>query len=202
MPFSCPEEYFRDASVQVKVLFKSSPAQGSAEIEEYAMLGLKIGDLARQAGVAPSTLRYYEKAGLLPAPARISKRRHYDRQSLGRIRIILIARDAGFTVNETRTFLNGFPFGATPAVRWRAMAKKKLAELEVLAARVNAMKALLDASFHCECRRLEDCERLIAGQKSCRIGNGVRESASKDRLRRARKTMTGSIRGRGERHEV
>jgi len=48
------------------------------------------------------------------------------------------------------------------------------------------MKALLEASFHCECRRLEDCERLIASQKSCRIGTGVRESVSKDRLRRLR----------------
>src|SRR5271167_397398 len=150
------------------------------------MLGLKIGEVARQAGVAASTLRYYEKAGLLPAPARISKQRHYDRQILGRIRIILTARDAGFTVSETRTFFEGFPFGATPAARWRAMAKKKLAELEVLAARVNAMKALLEASFHCECRRLEDCERLIASQKSCSIGAGARESASKDRLKRLR----------------
>jgi MerR family redox-sensitive transcriptional activator SoxR len=155
-------------------------------MEMHAMPGLKIGDVARQAGVAPSTLRYYEKVGLLPAPARISKRRHYDRQILGRIRIILIARDAGFTLSETRTFFNGFPFAATPAVRWRAMARKKLDELEVLAARVNEMKALLEASFHCECRRLEDCERLIASQKSCRIGTGVRESVSKDRLRRLR----------------
>jgi MerR family transcriptional regulator, redox-sensitive transcriptional activator SoxR len=156
----------------------------AAGIEEKFMLGLKIGEVARRAGVAASTLRYYEKAGLLPAPARISKRRHYDRQVLGRIRIILIARDAGFTVSETRTFFDGFPFGTTPAARWRAMARKKLGELEVLASRVNEMKALLEASFHCECRRLEDCERLIARQKSCGARPGARESASKHRLTR------------------
>jgi MerR family transcriptional regulator, redox-sensitive transcriptional activator SoxR len=150
------------------------------------MLGLKIGDVARQAGVAPSTLRYYEKSGLLPAPARISKRRHYDRQIIGRIRIILIARAAGFTVSETRTFFDGFPSGAPPAARWRAMAQKKLGELEVLAARVNEMKALLEASFHCECRSLQDCERLIAGPKSCSIDPGVRPSAPRDRLKRLR----------------
>ena len=79
------------------------------------MTGVSIGEIARRAGVAPSALRYYEKAGLLPAPARLSKRRRYDAQILGRIRIIRLARDAGFTVSETRTFMSAFTFGSTPA---------------------------------------------------------------------------------------
>lgn len=53
------------------------------------MQGFMIGELARRAGVATSALRYYEKAGLLPPPARASNRRQYDRGVLGRIRIIL-----------------------------------------------------------------------------------------------------------------
>jgi MerR family redox-sensitive transcriptional activator SoxR len=131
------------------------------------MPGLSIGAIARRAGVAPSALRYYEKAGLLPAPARLSKQRRYDAQVLGRIRIIRLARDAGFTVSETRTFLSAFPLGSTPAARWRAMATGKLAQLDVLIARVSVMKSILEASFRCECRRLEDCERLLAASKPC-----------------------------------
>jgi MerR family redox-sensitive transcriptional activator SoxR len=149
------------------------------------MPGLTIGEVARQVGVAASALRYYEKAGLLPAPARSSKRRQYDRQMLGRIRIILLARDAGFTVSETRTFLSGFPLGATPAARWRAMATQKLAELDALIARVTDMKSILEASFHCECRRLEDCERLIAAKKPCSTSSDrTRANATEVRLRR------------------
>jgi DNA-binding transcriptional MerR regulator len=129
------------------------------------MAGLNIGEVARRAGVATSTLRYYEKEGLLPAPARSSKRRQYEQQILGRIRIILLARDAGFTVTETRTFLDGFRLGAKPAVRWRAMAKQKLGELDALLERVAHMKSILEASFRCECRRLEDCERLVAARR-------------------------------------
>ena len=72
------------------------------------MKGLMIGELARQAGVAASALRYYEKAGLIPSPVRASNRRLYDHGVLGRIRIILLARDAGFSISETRTFLDGF----------------------------------------------------------------------------------------------
>jgi len=130
------------------------------------MAGLMIGHLARQAGVATSALRYYEKAGLLPAPARASNRRQYDPGVLGRIRIILLARDAGFSVSETRTFLNGFPVGTKPALRWRAMAERKLAELDELTARLSQMRSILKASFNCECRQLEECERLIAA-KAC-----------------------------------
>jgi DNA-binding transcriptional MerR regulator len=76
----------------------------------------------------------------------------------------LLARAAGFSVSETKTFLSGFQLGATPAARWRALAQQKLSELDALIDRVAEMKALLEASFRCDCRRLEDCERLIAAK--------------------------------------
>ena len=131
------------------------------------MAGLMIGEVARQAGEATSALRYYERAGLLPPPARASNRRQYDKGVLGRIRIILLARDAGFSIGEMRTFLNGFPVGTRPALRWRAMAKRKIAELDELTTRLSKMRSILDASFNCECRQLEDCERLIAAKACC-----------------------------------
>jgi MerR family redox-sensitive transcriptional activator SoxR len=151
------------------------------------MTALTIGVVARQAGVAASALRYYEKAGLLPPPLRSSKRRVYDPQILGRIRIILLARQAGFSVRETQTFLSGFPLGATPAARWQSMAKQKLVELDALMKRVAEMKSLLEASFQCECRRLEDCERWIAAKKPGGADtNSTKPSASKDPLQRLR----------------
>jgi DNA-binding transcriptional MerR regulator len=138
------------------------------------MAALMIGELARRAGVATSALRYYEKAGLLTSPARVSNRRQYDPGVLGRIGIILLARDAGFSVSETRTFLNGFPVGIKPALRWRAMAKRKIVELDELTARLSQMRSILNASFNCECRRLEDCERLIAAKACCDPDSGSR----------------------------
>jgi DNA-binding transcriptional MerR regulator len=137
-----------------------------------------IGELARLAGVATSALRYYEKAGLLAPPPRASKRRQYDPRVLGRIRIILLARDAGFSISETRTFLNGFPVGTRPALRWRAMAKRKLAELDELTTRLSQMRSILNASFHCECHLLEDCERLIAAKARCNPGSGSRKATT------------------------
>lgn len=124
-------------------------------------MGLLIGEVARRAGLSTSALRYYEKAGLLPPPARVSKRRVYDAKVLGRIRVILLALDAGFTVKETRTFLSGYPLTATPAERWRALAAKKLAELDAQMTRLGQMKAILNDSFQSRCVRIEDCEKWM-----------------------------------------
>jgi MerR family redox-sensitive transcriptional activator SoxR len=122
-------------------------------------VGLLIGEVARRCGLSASALRYYERAGLLPPPARVSKRRVYAPKALGRIRIILLARHAGFTVTETRTFLSGYPVSTTPAERWRALAAKKLVELDVQMTRLTEMKSILNDNFRCRCLRLEDCEK-------------------------------------------
>ena len=124
-------------------------------------MGLLIGEVARRAGLSTSALRYYEKAGLLPPPSRVSKRRIYDGRVLGRIRVILLALDAGFTVKETKTFLSGFPTTTTPAERWRALAAKKLAELEAQMTRLTQMQSILRDSFRCHCMRMEDCEKYM-----------------------------------------
>ena len=124
-------------------------------------MGLLIGDVARRAGLSTSALRYYERVGLLPPPARVSKRRIYDAKVLGRIRIVLLALDAGFTVKETKTFLSGYPLTTTPAERWRALTTKKLAEVDAQLTRLAQMKSILNESFHCRCTRIEDCEKYM-----------------------------------------
>ncbi len=126
---------------------------------------MPIGELARAAGLAPSAIRYYEKAGLLPKPGRQSGQRRYGAESAARLRIIQLARDAGFTIAETRTFLAGFSPATTPAARWRALAERKLVELEAQSQRIARMRKLLESSFHCGCLRIEDCERAIAARE-------------------------------------
>jgi MerR family redox-sensitive transcriptional activator SoxR len=125
------------------------------------MSSMAIGELARSTGLAPSAIRYYEKAGLSPKPARQSGQRRYAAAAVGRLRMIQIAREAGFTISETRTFLSGFSETTPPAARWRSLAQRKLAELDTLMARAARMKALLESSFHCDCLRIDDCERAI-----------------------------------------
>lgn len=123
------------------------------------MSSMPIGALARMAGLAASAIRYYESQGLLPKPVRRAGQRRYSSQDLGRLRIIQLALSAGFTVAETRTFLTGFSATVAPAARWRALAERKLAELNEQMQRCLRMKELLESNFRCKCPSLASCER-------------------------------------------
>jgi len=56
-----------------------------------------IGSLARQAGVRPSAIRYYERLGLLPPPPRHGGRRSYDSDAVARLALVQFALATGFT---------------------------------------------------------------------------------------------------------
>jgi MerR family redox-sensitive transcriptional activator SoxR len=128
-----------------------------------------IGEVARRAGVRPSALRYYESAGLLPAPARENGRRRYDgevlREVLDRLAVIRVAQQAGFTISEIKTLLDGFSEDVPPSERWRILAQDKLPEVEALVERAVGMRDLLERGLRCECLRLEDCA-LVGGGAS------------------------------------
>jgi MerR family transcriptional regulator, redox-sensitive transcriptional activator SoxR len=132
------------------------------------MRELSIGEVARAAGVAASTLRYYERVGILPAPPRRSRQRRYDEGVFGRIELIRLALQAGFSISETRTFLCGFSGDTPPAARWRALAARKLEEVDALMQRAQRMKALLESSFRCRCPSLADCERYLCDMRRTR----------------------------------
>ena len=125
------------------------------------MSGIPIGELARTTGLAASAIRYYEAAGLLPKPSRRGGQRRYGPEAIGRLRIIQIARAAGFTVAETRIFLTGFSSSVPPAARWRSLAERKLAEIKLQLRRCAQMQQLLETSFRCGCAQLGDCEQAL-----------------------------------------
>jgi MerR family redox-sensitive transcriptional activator SoxR len=129
------------------------------------MNGISIGTLSRTVGLASSAIRYYERAGLLAKPARQSGQRRYAAAAIGRLRIIKVAREAGFTISETKTFLCGFSETTPPAARWRSLAQRKLEDLSTAMVRIQRMKEVLETSFRCGCLRIEDCERAIVGAR-------------------------------------
>jgi MerR family redox-sensitive transcriptional activator SoxR len=126
------------------------------------MDGMSIGEVARRAGLEPSAIRYYESAGLLPAPPRAGGRRRYDPEILEWLSLIALAREAGFTIAEIRQLVTDFAPGTPPAARWAALAARKLAEIDAMVARAERMRAVLRVALDCGCFRLEDCSALLA----------------------------------------
>ena len=131
------------------------------------MESMSIGEVARNTGVRPSALRYYEGVGLLPLPERANGRRRYDgellREVLDRLAVVRVAKQAGFTISEIRTLLDGFSEDTPPSERWRILARDKLPDVEALVERSLSMKDLLERGLRCECLRLEECSLVGNG---------------------------------------
>ena len=57
---------------------------------------MKVAELARRAGVAPSAVRFYEETGVLPSALRLANGyREYDATALGRLRLVVALRRLG-----------------------------------------------------------------------------------------------------------
>jgi DNA-binding transcriptional MerR regulator len=93
---------------------------------------MRSGELAKAAGVSVDTLRHYEKKGLLPVPQRADNRyRLYPPAALQRVRLIQRALDMGFTLNDLGRVLRQRDMGGVPCGEVRAIAAKRLEELEL-----------------------------------------------------------------------
>lgn len=76
---------------------------------------MRIGELARRSGLATTALRYYDKAGLLPASTRTaSGYRAYDPDVLPRLAFIRSAQAVGLSLREIREVIGIRDLGTAP----------------------------------------------------------------------------------------
>ena len=125
------------------------------------MAELTISQVAQETGLRPSTLRYYEKIGLLLAPKRICGRRRYERSVLDRLALIIFAKKAGFRLREIRVLRSRNLTGRLLQQGWRQMAEEKRTSLELIITQTQEAKARLEALSQCGCRDLDECGRRI-----------------------------------------
>ena len=73
---------------------------------------MRLDDLAREAGVATTTVRLYQNKGLLPGPRLVGRTGFYDETHLGRLRLIGQLQDRGFSLASIRHMLETRDSGA------------------------------------------------------------------------------------------
>ena len=118
---------------------------------------MKIGQIAAEAGVTVDTVRFYERVGVLPPPARTeSGYRDYDRDTIERIKLTRELQAIGFTVTDAVDALAAHDAGGATreSEQWRLQAvldrvDGKLADLNALRRRIVEAQ---DACAHGQCR--------------------------------------------------
>jgi MerR family redox-sensitive transcriptional activator SoxR len=127
---------------------------------------LSISEVARQIGLRPSAIRYYEQIGILPTAQRVSGQRRYDATVLHRLIVIQRARQTGFTLGEIKQLFFGFRAGTPPSIRWQKLKKRKIIELDAMLEHIQNMRAVLEEQGNCRCTALEECGKKMF-EKQC-----------------------------------
>jgi MerR family redox-sensitive transcriptional activator SoxR len=116
---------------------------------------MRIGEVAEQAGVTTSLIRYYERIGLLPAPERVSGQRRYDAAVLRRLAVIDVAQRAGLSLEEIAELVHA---GNEPiSDQLRELAQRKLPEIDALIDRAQRVRAWLQTATDCGCQTIDEC---------------------------------------------
>ena len=129
-------------------------------------MALSISEVAKQIGLRPSAIRYYEQIGILPAAHRVSGQRRYDVTALHRLVVIQRARQTGFTLTEIKQLFFGFRAGTPPSVRWQKLKRQKIVELDAMLEHIQTMRDLLEQQGKCRCTALEECGKKMF-EKHC-----------------------------------
>jgi DNA-binding transcriptional MerR regulator len=98
--------------------------------------------LADEVGVTADTVRYYERVGLLPAPARTSAGyRAFGPEAVDRMRFIQGAQRLGLTLTDIRDLLSVRDTGVCPCEPAEQLLRRRLAEVDAHLARLTALRA-------------------------------------------------------------
>ena len=107
------------------------------------MPALKVGEVAKRAGVNLQTIHYYERRGLLSKPPRTGANyRAYPADAVLRVRFVKRAQELGFTLKEIKELLS---LRAAPRTRCADVRQRATAKVQDIDAKVRTLQAMRKA---------------------------------------------------------
>ncbi|WP_319420473.1 heavy metal-responsive transcriptional regulator [Pleurocapsa sp. FMAR1] len=109
------------------------------------LTNLKIGELAKQTGLAVGTLRYYSDLGLLqPVHRGDNGYRYYSQDASQQVEFIKKAQALGFTLEEIKQILNVRDRGEKPCSLVQSLLDSKIEQIQIQIRRMTLFKAELE----------------------------------------------------------
>lgn len=107
---------------------------------------MTIGKLAKEAGIGVETIRFYEREGLLPRPARVagSGYRQYAPENIQRLGFIRQAKELGFSLKEIRELLSLRATSKAKCGSVKLKAQRKIADVEKKITDLHAIRGALE----------------------------------------------------------
>ena len=118
---------------------------------------LDIGVVAARSGMATSTLRYYERLGIVACDDRKGLRRQYQPEILSTLAMIALCQRAGFNLTEIKALL-----ATGGGAEWKVLAARKRDELRGKARRLVLLADQIDHALGCRSANAFDCEHFQA----------------------------------------
>src|SRR5918993_2974310 len=107
-------------------------------------MDLTVSVVADRVGLSPDAVRYYERLGLLPPPARSAGGyRLYDEAAVERLRFVKGAQRVGLRLREIGELLEVVDRGQCPCGHTDTLLRERLAEVDAELARLGALRATL-----------------------------------------------------------
>jgi MerR family copper efflux transcriptional regulator len=125
---------------------------------------LKVGAVAKAAGVGVQTLHYYERLGLLPKPQRsIANYRLYSSDAIRRVKFIKKAQAIGLTLEETKQILDLKEHGRAPCSKVARLGERHLREIDMRLAELRKYRRALANALN-DWREEDTTERQCASE--------------------------------------
>jgi len=116
---------------------------------------ITIGKLARQAGLRPSAIRYYEAHGLLRPSMRLPNGyRVYDQDAVATLRFLRRAQRFRITLREIKQLIDLTQRGSTPCEHARKLVTQHLGDVETQIRELEALRKELRSVL----RRADNCK--------------------------------------------
>ena len=136
------------------------------EFQDYS-----IGSLSRETGCKVPTIRYFEKVGLMPEPARTQGgQRRYSEKHRQRLSFIRHSRDLGFSPDAIRELLTLSDNPDQSCQEADAIAGRQLEAVELRLAQLEALKAELEHMVHqCKGGTIASCQiiEILSDHELC-----------------------------------